>query len=216
MSDRVPGAPAARAALDDAEFERLAGWSAIAAGVAGAIYALAFVVLRQDLLAGLALLLAPLLTTPALIAVYLRVRVAGPGLALWALALAIGGSLGAVAHGGFNLAKAVNPPPVAIDLPFPADPRGLFTFGLTGIALLGFAWLARRTAGFPRWVAPLGSVLALVLVLTYLGRLIVLDAASPFVLGPALVAGVLSPAFYLGLGWWFLRAPESASAAGLR
>jgi len=211
MSERARGASAVPA-LDDAEFERLAGWSAIAAGIAGAIYALAFVVLKQDLLAGLALLLAPLLTTPALIAVYLRVRAAGPGLALWALALAIGGSLGAIAHGGFNLAREINPPPVAIDLPFAADPRGLFTFGLTGIALFAFAWLAGRSAGFPRWVAPLGSVLALVLVLTYLGRLIVLDATSPLVLGPALVAGVLSPAFYLGLGWWLLREPSSTSA----
>lgn len=213
MSDRVPGASAVPA-LDDAEFERLGGWSAIAAGIVGALYALAFVVLKQDLLAGLALLLAPLLTTPALIAVYLRVRPAGPGLALWALALTIGGSLGAVAHGGFNLANAINPPPAAIDIPFPADPRGLFTFGLTGLALLGLSWLAGRTAGLPRWVAPLGTVLALVLVLTYLGRLIVLDATSPLVLGPALVAGVLSPAFYLGLGWWLLRAPQRTSAAG--
>jgi hypothetical protein len=45
----------------------------------------------------------------------------------------------------------------------------------------------------------------LALLVTYLGRLIVLDANSPLVLGPALVAGVLSPILYLAVGAWLLR-----------
>lgn len=73
-----------------------------------------------------------------------------------------------------------------------------------GIALLLLAWLAGRTAELPRWVSPLGMLLGLVLVVTWLARLIVLDATSLLVLGPALVAGLLSPIFFLLLGFWLL------------
>jgi len=200
----------------DLAFERLAGWAGVVAGIAGAVYALAFVVLRHDLLAGLALLVAPLAATPVLVAVYRRVAAAGSGLAVWALVLALAGSFGAVAHGGYNLANAIRPPEVGVNVPFPADPRGLFTFGLTGLALLGFARLAGRTPEIPSWVMPLGFLLGAVLIVTYLGRLIVFEATSPLVLGPALIAGVLSPAFYVGLGWWFLRGarPGVTSTAG--
>ena len=53
----------------------------------------------------------------------------------------------------------------------------------------------------------------MVLVVVYLARLIVLDAASPLVLGPALVAGVLSPAVYLWAGYALLARP---SRSGMR
>lgn len=45
-------------------------------------------------------------------------------------------------------------------------------------------------------------LLGVVLVVTWLARLVILDAASPLVLAPALVAGLLSPLFFLGLGAW--------------
>lgn len=84
------------------------------------------------------------------------------------------------------------------------DPRGFGTFALTGLALLLLAWLAGRSAELPRWVSPLGLVLGAVLIVTWLARLIVLDATSMLVLGPALVAGLLSPIFFLLLGSWLL------------
>jgi amino acid permease len=64
--------------------------------------------------------------------------------------------------------------------------------------------LARRTPEIPRWVGPLGLVLGVFLVITWLARLIVLDATSMLVLGPALVSGLLSPIFFLLLGAWLL------------
>jgi polyferredoxin len=54
-------------------------------------------------------------------------------------------------------------------------------------------------------------ILGVVLVVTWLGRLIVLDATSLLVLGPALVAGVLSPVFFLLLGAWLLGWRRSGS-----
>ena len=140
-------------------FERFAGWLSILAGVAGIGYAVAFVVLKDAGLSGLFLLLAPLLATAGLVAVFERVR--------------------------------------GVD-------SGFATFGLTGVSVAILAWLAGRTPELPGWVRPVGLLLGVVLVVTWLARLIVLDATSPLVLGPALVAGLLSPLFFLGLGVWLL------------
>ncbi|HEY7736484.1 MAG TPA: hypothetical protein VH813_06795 [Candidatus Limnocylindrales bacterium] len=188
------------------EFETLAGWSAAGAALAGIAYAVAFVALanRYPVATGAALTLAPLLATPPLLAFYGRVRSVDAGVALLALVLGLGGSLGAFLHGGFDLANALHDPGPIGNFPSYADPRGQLTFGASGLALVFFAWLAGRTPGLPGWVQPIGWVLGVVLVVTWLGRLIVLDATSPFVLGPALVAGVLSPLFYLGLSRWLL------------
>ena len=63
---------------------------------------------------------------------------------------------------------------------------------------------ARASAEIPGWVGPLGMLLGAFLVITWLARLIVLDATSVLVLLPALVAGLLSPIFFLFLGAWLL------------
>lgn len=187
-----------------AEFERFAGWLSILAGIAGIGYAVAFVVLKDAGLSGLFLLLAPLLATAGLVAVFNRVREVDSGFAILALGLGIVGSLAASTHGAFDLANVLHPPTLESDLPSSVDPRGFATFGLTGVAVAILAWLAGRTPDLPAWVRPLGLVLGVVLVATWLARLVVLDATSPLVLGPALVAGVLSPVFFLGLGAWLL------------
>jgi hypothetical protein len=185
-------------------FERFAGWASILAGIAGLGYALAFVVLKDAGLSGLFLLLAPLLATAGLVAVFDRVRSVDSGFAILALGLGVVGSLAASTHGAYDLANVLHPPALESDLPSSVDPRGFATFGLTGVAVAILAWLAGRTTGFPGWVPPLGLILGLVLVVTWLARLIVLDATSILVLGPALVAGILSPVFFLGLGAWLL------------
>ena len=185
-------------------FDRYAGWLSILAGVAGVGYALAFVVLKNPELGAVFLTLAPLLAVPGLVAVFERVRQIDAGYATLALALGAFGSLAASSHGAYDLANVLHAPTVVPDVPFPVDPRGYGTFGLTGIAVVLLAWLAARSADLPAWVSPLGLVLGLFLVVTWLARLIVLDATSVLVLLPALVAGVLSPVFFLLLGAWLL------------
>jgi len=187
------------------DFERFAGWASILAGIAGLGYAVAFVVLKNAGLSGLFLTLAPLLATGGLVAVFNRVRAIDSGFAILAVGLGIIGSLAASTHGAYDLANVLHPPTLESDLPSAVDPRGFATFGLTGIAVAILAWLAGRTPDLPGWVRPLGLLLGVVLVVTWLARLIVLDATSLLVLGPALVAGVLSPVFFLGLGAWLLR-----------
>lgn len=193
---------------DRRAFERFAGWLAVLAGIAGIGYAVAFVVLKIASLSALFLMLAPLLAIGGLVAVFERVRTIDAGFATVALALGAFGSLAASTHGAYDLANVLHAPgagaPDLADLPFAVDPRGYGTFALTGLAILVLGWLARRTQELPGWVGPMGMVLGVVLVVTWLARLIVLDATSLLVLGPALVAGLLSPIFFLLLGAWLL------------
>jgi hypothetical protein len=185
-------------------FDRFAGWSSILAGVAGIGYALAFVVLKEANLAAQLLTLAPLFAVAGLVAVFERVRSIDSGSATLALALGAFGSLAASSHGVYDLSNVLHPPAAVPDVPFPVDPRGYGTFALTGLAVLILAGLAGRASDLPSWVAPLGLVLGIFLVLTFLARLIVLDANSVLVLLPALVSGLLSPLFFLLLGAWLL------------
>lgn len=189
-------------------FERFAGWLSLLAGVAGIGYAVAFVVLKNGALSALFLTLAPLLAIGGLVAVFERVRSIDAGFATVALSLGVFGSLAASSHGAYDLANVLHPPgagaPNLADIPFALDPRGYGTFALTGLSLVLLAWLAGRAPDLPGWVSPLGLVLGVVLVVTWLARLVILDATSLLVLRPALVAGLLSPIFFLLLGAWLL------------
>ncbi|HEY4227726.1 MAG TPA: hypothetical protein VGM49_05255 [Candidatus Limnocylindrales bacterium] len=202
----------------NASFDRFAGWLSVLAGIGGLGYAIAFVVLKDAGLSALFLMLGPLFAIGGLVAVFERVRGIDAGLALVALVVAAFGSLASSSHGAFDLANVLhpqvstvlNPTSSAPDLPNAVDPRGYASFALNGLALILIGWLARRTSELPGWVGPLAMALGVVLVVTWLGRLIVLDATSLLVLGPALVAGVLSPAFFLLLGAWLLGWRRSA------
>jgi hypothetical protein len=185
------------------EFDTIAGIAGILAAIAGVGYAVAFVVLKDERLSAIFLLLAPLFSTLVLVAVYQRLQAVEPGLALWVLLLGFVAGVGASIHGGYDLALSLNGPGDT-GLPNSVDPRGILTFGAAGLSLVGAAWLVARSGEFPEWVAPAAAILGIVLIVTYLGRLIVLDPDSALVKGPALVAGILSPLLYLGLGLWLL------------
>ena len=82
---------------------------------------------------------------------------------------------------------------------------GLLTFGVAGVGLFVVAWLIGRGGQFPQGLGYVGYVLAVLLVVLYLGRLIVLRATSPVILVPAVLAGfIANPALYvwLGLALW--------------
>jgi hypothetical protein len=190
-----------QSAAASASYERFAGACALGTAVAGFLYSLAFVVLKSVPLQSVCLLLAGLLGTATLIAVYTRLRETDPSFALWATVLALTGALGSAIHGGYDLANALNPPATTnLDLPSQIDPRGLLTFGVAGLGLWVVAWLILRGATFPRGLGYLGYVTAALLIVIYLARLIVLDATSLLIVGPALLTGfILNPAWYLWL-----------------
>jgi hypothetical protein len=210
MTTRTAGDEAGALPARSASFERFAGVCAILAGVSGFLYAIAFVVLQDELLSGLFLMLGGLLTTAALVAVYERLRETDPSFALLALLLGVAGSLGSAVHGGYDLANVINPPASLPDLPNPVDPRGLLTFGVASVSLIVVSWLIIRGGRFPRGLGYLGYVSAVLLLALYLGRLIVLDPTSPLILVPALLNGfVANPIFYVWLGLALLRGRSS-------
>ena len=193
--------------MQSTSFERFAGLCAILAGLVGFLYSTAFIIVSRSrpelggLLSALFLMLGGLLTSAALVAVYTRLRETDAAFALWALLLGLAGTLGSAIHGGYDLANAINPPDTIPNLPNQVDPRGLLTFGIAGLAIFVVAWLVGRGGQFPKGLGYLGYLLAVLLVVLYLGRLIVLQATSPVIVVPALLAGFLvNPIWYIWLG----------------
>jgi hypothetical protein len=116
--------------------------------------------------------------------------------------LALAGALGSLVHAGYDLSNALHPPAALnADLPSAIDPRGLATFGLAGIGLFVFSWLVMRSGKFPRGLGWLGYLSAVLMLVLYLARLIILQASSPVVAIPALLEGfIVNPAWYIWLG----------------
>jgi hypothetical protein len=186
-------------------FDRLAGWCALAGAALSVVYSIGFVVLKNASVYSVALMAGGILSTVALLAVYERVR-AGGSLARIGLLLALAGTLGAAIHGAFDLAVVLHPEAQGTGGggPFPVDPRGFLTFGVAGLGLLALTIAGLSVDRLPRNVLYVGMVFGVVLVLIYLGRLIVLDATSILVLGPALIGAILSPIWYGWIGWLLL------------
>jgi hypothetical protein len=201
-------------AAESPAFERFAGLCTVLAGIINFLYAVAFVIIARSapelggLLSALFLLLAGLLITTTITALYYRLRETEPAFALWALCLGMIGALGQAIHGGYDLGNVINPLAASADvaaalasLPSQVDPRGLTTFGIMGIALLVIAWLMSRNGTFPRNLAYLGYALAILFIILYLARLIVFNPANPLLLIPVLIAGfIVNPAWYIWLG----------------
>ncbi|MFN2483578.1 MAG: hypothetical protein ABR509_01395 [Candidatus Limnocylindria bacterium] len=194
-----------------AEFTRFGGLCAIGAGLAGLLYSVSFVVIsRADeelgvLLSALSLLVGGLLSTAVYVALSEALGDADRGFARWMLVLGVAGGIGAAIHGAYDLANAINPPEAATraaqTLPSEVDPRGFLTFAVTGLAVLIASWLIGRAGRWGRGLAWLGYLSGALLVMIYLGRLIVLDPASPLILAPAALAGfIVNPAWLIWVG----------------
>lgn len=183
-------------------FEKFAGWSAILAGISGFLYSISFIVLRNNLLSALFLLLGGLFSTAALTALYQRLRETESGFALLGLLLSLSAALGSAIHGGYDLANALHPPASpSTDLPNAIDPRGLLTFGVAGLGLFILSWLVTQNLSFPKGLAYLGYLSAILMIVLYLGRLIILEATSLAIVVPALLEGfIVNPLWYLWLG----------------
>jgi hypothetical protein len=213
MSGRLyaPAVTSPEAARSDDSFASWAGAAGIAAAIGGVIYSAAFlggVVLELNPSLGIqvasaALMVGGLLSTVVMVAIYRRIG-GGPA-ALIGLVFATMGALGAIVHGGYDLANALNPPtsdPFAdAGLPSPVDPRGLLTFGMAGLGVLILMVVAYREGALSRPVSGIGIAFAILLILVYLGRLIILTPTNPLVAVPAGLAGVIvGPFFYFAAG----------------
>ena len=185
-------------------FQRVAGYSALVAGAASVVFTFAFaVVVRQgerwaQWASWGALLAGGLAAIAVGIALYRRLAPHEPEFSLMALVLATAGALGAVVHAAYELSLLANPVAVAADLPNAVDPRGVMTFGVTGVAIGLLAWLILRTAALPRRAGQLGIAAAVLLGVVYVGRLTVLDPETDVIRVAALASGLAAiPGFYL-------------------
>jgi hypothetical protein len=204
-------------------FDRFAGACAIAVAAGGVVYGIAFVVTVKSgpkwaaTLSDLLLLVGGLLATAVFTALYGRLRVVDPMLALWGLVLGLAASIGSAIHGGFDLAVVVKPPGQQWNFPDAVDPRGLMTFGVTAIALAVFGFLIRRSGRFPAGIGMLAYAAAVLLIVVYLGRMIILNPKNPVLLAAAVTVGfVVSPWLYGWIGLTLWRGSEAAEepAAG--
>jgi len=194
-------------------FERLAGYCAVLTGIGGLLYSVAFVIVARPApelganLSWLILVVGGLLTLPVLVALHGRVRDVSQGAALTALLLAVYGTLGSVVHAGYEIANLVHLGKIpASDLPSQVDPRGLLTFGLTGLGLLIFASLIGRSPRFPMGLSRLGILAGVLLIVVYLARLVIYSPTNPLVVaGAGLTGFIVAPAFYVWLGLVFLN-----------
>ncbi len=188
-------------------FEPFAGSCAIAAGIGGFLYAIAFIVLVATSTTGiktlgfLLLLAGGILSIVVFVALYQRLRAVDEGFALCALAFGVISGAGATIHGGYDLGLATfEGDPVSLSASA-IDPRGLLTFGFAAFAIGIYSWLARRSGALPDALGRLGLLSALLLVIIYLGRLLIFDPTNPLLLVAALVEGLLvNPAWYIWVG----------------
>jgi hypothetical protein len=183
-------------------YERFAGVCAVLAGVLTLLYSISFIILVNEPLSSFCLLANGLLATAVLVALYERLRSTDSSFALFALLLGLAGAIGSALHGGYDLAAVLHAhAPVDPDLPSAMDPRGLLTFGTSGVGLWVFAWLLLRSNQLPKGLGYLGYAVAALQIVLYLGRLIVFDAKNPVIVVPALLAGfIATPVWYVWLG----------------
>lgn len=181
--------------------------SAILAGIAWFLYAYYFVIAKDMLLSSLFLTLGGLFAVKVFTGLYKLLKETDEGFALTIAVLGIAGALGTMVHGGYDLANAINPPLGAnLSLPSQIDPRGLMSFGITGLAILKAAWLMGKNNKFDKNLSYLGFLSGILLLVIYLGRLIVLDPTAPILKYSILIEGFLvNPLWYLWLGWFFLK-----------
>lgn len=177
-------------------------FAAFTASAATFLYAYFFIIAKDPKGASLMLLILGLAFVDLSQGLYGKLREVDPTVARMASAFATLGGFGMILHGGYDLANAINPPgTMDTGLPSQIDPRGLASFGLTGLGTLKFAWLLWKDKGFPKYVSQLGLLSGAVFIIIYLGRLIVLSPANPLLLYSVLAGGfVINPLWFLVLG----------------
>jgi hypothetical protein len=174
----------------------------ILAAVTALAYAYFFVVAKDVLIYSFSLTLLGLFTLKLFVVLYGRLKEVHEGIARIAVTLASVGAVGMLAHGGYDLANAINPPTgINASLPSQIDPRGLLAFGLSGLGILKISYLMSKDKYFSKNLSLLGYVSGALLVVIYLARLTVLDPTNPLLLYPVLLNGFIAgPLWYLWIG----------------
>ncbi|HJU80983.1 MAG TPA: hypothetical protein VJ796_04455 [Acidimicrobiia bacterium] len=190
--------------------QRTAGIAALLAALGGILYGYFFVIVGNVAVASALLMLGGLLLTFIIVVLGSSLEEVNRPLARWATGVGFLGAMLSMVHGGYDLANQIHPPGASSgDFPNPVDPRGLATFGLTGVAVLILGGVMSRSAEYPLGLARAGQALGLIMIVIYLGRLIILDPNNP-VVRVALALGVIANTVFLlwiGRHWLVARKP---------
>jgi hypothetical protein len=220
-------------AMNDTTLMRWGGLAAIGVGLASLLYGLAYVILvvlgpRLDTSASLTsfgiqitnllLALSGVLSLIAVVAIFQRVRGVSEAWARLALWFGMFGALLGGLHGWSDLvrnpilaralgqADSVAAANLLANLPSAVDPRGVGTFGLTGLFILVTGLLLYRVEGIPRRLAGVALASALLLGVTFVGTVLYAsgDGLAParylFLVAGPLEAIIVGPLFYIWLG----------------
>ena len=184
-------------------FKRFAGVAAAAAAVAGIVFTVTFAIAVRDgeawalRASSITLIVSGLVAIPVYVALADQLGAREPQFARVGLVLGLIAALGAALHGAWDTAVIAHPITHA-DVPSYTDARGFATFAMTAAAFVVFGWLILRGTEIPRIVGQLALLAAVLLLIVYFGRLIVLNPKRPLIKWVAVVSGlVVNPAFYL-------------------
>jgi hypothetical protein len=157
------------------------------------------------------LIVGGLLAIPVVVALAEQLGTREPQFARVGLVLGLAASLGTMLHGAWDTAVLAHPVDHP-DVPSYTDARGFATFAMTALAFVVFGWLILRGTEVPRVVGQLALLAAVLLLVVYFGRLIVLNPKRPVIKWVAVVSGLLvNPAFYLAYGRSLLRRTSHAA-----
>ena len=193
-------------------FNKWASISSYLTAAAGFLYTITFYWLNHSnshaaaLLNNKFLLLAGLFGIAVFLQLFIDLRETNLGLAAWALTLGILGLAGSLIHGGYGLATTISAPAGAAAAVNPVDPRGLLTFGLTGLALVAFGYLMAKNSRYGTNLAYLAKLVGVLLLAIYILRLWSPDSATTLYKDIGAVVGlVLAPILYIKLSQVFAK-----------
>jgi hypothetical protein len=192
-------------------YNRFGGVCGILLGVGSLLYAVFFLVLGRQ--AGdfgktgswVILAVNGLLATAAYVALYERTSQAGDGFSLWGLLLGFAQGLAMMANGVYQavFGRQATGDPLARGIPSWADPKGLGTFLLFGIASFVFARIFLSTGVLSRRLGYLGLLNGVLLVVLFFAN--VFDSLPVILVAGGLTSVIVTPLWWIWIGRSLLR-----------
>lgn len=208
-------------------YDRFGGLSAMIVGALSILYAVFYLVIARSapevgaLGSWIILAASGIFSSAAFVALYLRLRPASEGFALWGLALGLYSSFATLTHGVYQalaiieLNSAEQSQRAAIELvrmaPSQVDPSGLGTFGVIGLASLVTGLLIARGERLPRALGYLAIVNAVLLVTLFFAT--AAGSRTLILLSGGLTSVIVGPVFWIWLGRALRRETEAAGVA---
>ena len=195
-------------------YARFGGLSAMMVGALSILYAVFYLIIapRAEAVGTLGswiiLAVSGIFSSAAFVALYLRLRPASEGFALWGLVLGLFSSFATLAHGAWQalvlttLNSASQSQRVAIELvrmvPSPVDPAGVATFGVIGLASLVTGMIIIVSGRLPRTLGYLAVANAVLLITLYFAT--AAGAQTLILLSGGLTSVIVGPIFWIWLG----------------